>query len=122
MQVIHNEAGIYVPTEGSVYDGIITPGSGIVGIERNGGLLLYYEGNHYGASNMHEARERVMCAFGRLATRYPTVAMTWLTHENKAQFIRVGEITWPNVILFDSEKSERLFDAYMARYTMTAAC
>ncbi len=121
MQVIHDTAGIYVPTQGSIYDGLITPGSGIVGTDRDGGLLLYYEGNHYNAINMHEPRERVICAFGRLATGYPTSAMMWAMPENKAQFIRVGEITWPNIILMDSEKSTRMFDAYMARYTRAAA-
>lgn len=119
MQVIHDTATIYVPVEGTIYDNLIAPGSGIVGIEREGTLVCYYEGNLYRALNMLEGRERVICAFGRLATRYPTVAMMAVL--DKSQLIRVGEITWPKHILFDSEEAEGRFNAYMERYQRAAA-
>lgn len=118
MQLVHDTATIYVPAEGSFYDSVISPGSGIVGIEREGSLVLYYDGNHLGALNMHEGKERVVCAFGRLATRYPTIAM--MGGIAKDQFTRVGEITWPNHIRFDSEEAEARFNAYVARYQRAA--
>lgn len=53
----------------------IAPRSGIVGYEcEPGKLLLYYEGNLYGASNLKRWEERVHQAYGRLVQRYPTVA------------------------------------------------
>lgn len=119
MQVIHDTASIYVPVEGSFCDGVISPGSGIVGIERDGKLFVYYDGNHLGAMNMHAGSERVICAFGRLATRYPTIAM--MGSIDKDQLIRVGKITWPNRIRFDSAEAEGRFNDYMARYRRSAA-
>ncbi len=37
-------------------------------------LDVYYEGNLYGAVNMMRYAERCMCAHGRMAMKYPTVA------------------------------------------------
>lgn len=114
----HETATIYIPVEGSLLDMMIDPGSGIAGIRKqpSGMLVIYYEGNRFGATNMHKGCERVICAFGRLAVQYPTVAMQGVLPENEDQLIPVGEITWPNVIKFYSPDTEIKFDEYIARY------
>lgn len=114
----HEKATIYIPVEGSVLDTNIDPGSGIVGIrkEPSGMLVIYYEGNRLGAINMHAGRERVICAFGRLAVQYPTTAMRGVMPEYENQLIAVGEITWPSSIEFFSPDTEIAFDEYMAKY------
>ena len=113
----HETATIYVPVEGAVLDTNIDPGSGIVGIRKESGMLvIYYDGNRFDAINMREGRERVICAFGRLAVQYPTSAMRGVMPEYESQLIAVGEITWPNIISFYSPDTEIMFDEYMAKY------
>jgi hypothetical protein len=116
-----SHAVIYVPVERSIYDTMIDPGSGIVGAEHGHELVIYYEGNRFGASNMHDPLERVKNAFGRLATLYPTVARMSVLPNTRNQLVRVGEIFWPNVIWFDSSEARAQFDAYMKRYRRRAA-
>lgn len=114
----YDTATIYIPVEGSLLDQVIDPGSGIVGIRKRsmGMLVIYYEGNRFDAINLREGRERVICAFGRLAVQYPTVAMQGVMSENESQLIPVGEIAWPNVISFHSPEKEIKFDEYMAKH------
>lgn len=114
----HETATIYIPVEGSLLDMTIDPGSGIAGIRRqpSGMLVIYYEGNRFDAINMREGRERVTHAFGRLAVRYPTVAMQGVMPEDENQLIPVGDITWPSVIEFYSPDTEIKFNEYVARH------
>lgn len=117
----HEVATIYVPV-GVVISKTIYPGSGVVGTRTPcGTLVIYYEGNLYGAENMHEGRERVVCAFGRLAVQYPTTAMQGVMPENEDQLIPVGEITWPSTIEFFSPDTEKKFDEYIAKYRSASA-
>ncbi len=72
----------------------IASGSGIVGVQREGGYRLYFEGNLNGAVNLNSLEERIQCAAGRLFTRYPTVAMTYVPQEDAGHLHPIGEVTW----------------------------
>lgn len=74
---------VLVPKPGSMAEKIIDRGSGIVtrplpegrfptedGAER----MVYFEGNRIGAENLRTFKDRLICAAGRLHTKYPTVA------------------------------------------------
>lgn len=84
---------IYAIHAGSALDADIAPGSGVVGIPRDGGVLIFYEGNLHGASNLHDWRERVLCAAGRLFSHYPTVALRFVPQEQLADLISIGVCT-----------------------------
>lgn len=112
----HEKAVVLVPRPGSRLDREVAPGSGLVGVTHRNGTIVFYEGNLYGAMTLHQAEERVVCAFGRAATAYPTCAMSSLLPEEVFDVIRVGEISWPDKIGFDSPESKQLFDSYMSRY------
>lgn len=56
----------------------IDPGSGIVACAMYGAddqLLIYFEGNRFNASNIVSLEDRAIHAYGRMATRYPTIAL-----------------------------------------------
>lgn len=69
---------VLVPVPGSAAARQIDPGSGIVTdaspFPVAGDVRVYFEGNRYGAENLQTFEERVQCASGRLATKYPTIA------------------------------------------------
>lgn len=119
MNVAYSKATIYVPVAGSRLDHELIPGSGVVGIERNGQLVLWYEGNLYGACNMHRIEDRIVCAFGRLATKYPTSAMRGLLDDERHDLIAVGEIRWPSAIMLTDEGCQ-LLKSYACRYEHAA--
>lgn len=52
----------------------LAPGSGIVAEATEETVKVYYEGNLYGAVNLHEIDDRVLCAAGRLHDQCPTCA------------------------------------------------
>lgn len=88
------EATIYIPRGRDHLFGI-DAGSGIVGSRTANGeiVVLYYEGNRYGAVNLFKFEERIVCAAGRLFTRYPTIAMIGLSSEDvQKHFMPVGRI------------------------------
>lgn len=81
---------VYVPAPGWVTT--IDRGSGIVNDPNvwatNGGrIVVDYEGNRFGASNIVTFADRVMIAAGRHTERYPTIARSALVPES---LIRVG--------------------------------
>lgn len=67
---------VFVPAGDHPFTRHIAPRSMIVG-ERmgNGQHKIYYEGNLYGACNLNTPEEKLAAAWGRMWTRYPTVAM-----------------------------------------------
>jgi hypothetical protein len=67
---------VYVPVEGSRAASSILKGSAVVsdGVEREGRIHAWYEGNAYGAENLEDLYGRTVVAAGRLKTDYPTVA------------------------------------------------
>lgn len=73
---------VYVPSES--FDHTILPGSGIVGdFEPSiGKVTLDFEGNKWGAENLTRYVERVMHAWDRHITRYPTISRMYVrSHE-----------------------------------------
>lgn len=83
---------VLVPKPGTMAGHLIDAGSGIVAArpvtER---VEVYFEGNRFGADNLGRFAERVRCAAGRLAMRYPTIAREVLPlHE----FVEVGTFTF----------------------------
>jgi hypothetical protein len=69
------EMHILIPKPGALQREEIKAGSGIVAVERaDRSADIYYEGNLYGAENLRSYWGRLLCAAGRLAQEYPTVA------------------------------------------------
>jgi len=67
---------------GEHFAATIAAGSAIVGTGRDqdpgvlpGSIIVYYEGNLYGAANMVTFADRAMHAYWRMRDRYPTAAM-----------------------------------------------
>jgi hypothetical protein len=52
---------------------------------RHGQVVVYYEGNLYGAVNLGRYAERVRHAYWRMVENYPTVAMSVVPGEELAQ-------------------------------------
>lgn len=104
--------GVYVPVPGSRTDSRITPGSGIVGRPHDCRIHLHYEGNLYGASNLHDIHTRLLCAWGRLKDRYPTVAQTMV---DESEVVKIGEFDGTTVT-FSSGEAQRVFNDYADRY------
>lgn len=67
-------AWVVVPREGSGPDMQIGRTSGIVAQRQGDHVVVYYEGNLYGYSNLNSYTDRVKNAAGRLFKRYPTIA------------------------------------------------
>lgn len=66
---------IYIPNDNKELG--IEKGSAIVGVPVEGNLVkAYFEGNLYGAHNLHHYKERVTVAALRLRDKCPTVAMS----------------------------------------------
>src|ERR1035437_2667801 len=83
---------VYVPAEDSPLKAVIKQGSGIVGLdEEDEHVTIYYEGNVYGAMNLKTFKERIACAAGRLATKYPTVAKMRAKRE---ELVLVGQFDY----------------------------
>jgi hypothetical protein len=92
---------IYVPAELGCE--LIDHGSGIVSAtsDENIGILrvhdrvhidhviVYFEGNRYGAMNLRRWVDRVSCAADRLLTKYPTVAVACL---DRTTLLEVGTL------------------------------
>lgn len=72
---------VYVPVAGHPAVADVLPGSGIVGAPEGGHVLIDFEGNRNGASNIVTFADRVHHAAGRAATRYPTVARRLVPRE-----------------------------------------
>lgn len=84
------EATIYIPKPGSTLDKTLIPGSGIVGQRGSIGLIIFYEGNRYGAASLLTWPSRVRCAAGRMFARYGTIAKQLVLDETT--LIPVGSI------------------------------
>jgi hypothetical protein len=55
----------------------VAPGSGMTAFMGDDGrAVVYFEGNLYGASNIKTIEDKAIQAYGRMAARYPTRAMT----------------------------------------------
>lgn len=89
---MHERLAVYVPTEGAPDTlGLavkhIDRGSGIVGEDPHQGerLLVYYEGNRFGAQNIVTFADRCYFAASRLIETYPTVAQAAVPPEALTQ-------------------------------------
>lgn len=83
---------IFVPEEGSNLG--IHPGSGIVAAvdsASSGPVLIYFEGNLFGAENLKDFESRVNQAAGRQVQRYPTIAKMTVSRD---QLIEVGRFDY----------------------------
>lgn len=59
-------------------------GSAIVGEKEDSHYILHYEGNIYGAGNLETFAGKLICAAGRKATNYPTLALLAVTEAELA--------------------------------------
>lgn len=93
---MHERLAVYVPNPDAPPDAArqvesIAPGSGIVGriVQEQdpdeSPVLIYYEGNIYGAGNMVTFADRVYFAAGRMTTNAPTVALRLVRPDALAQ-------------------------------------
>lgn len=70
---------------------IIKGGSAIVGYLVNSETIhAYYEGNLYNAANLKSYEERALCAYGRLAMRYGSIAQVAVSVD---EFEVVGKLS-----------------------------
>lgn len=65
---------VYVPIAGSRAERLIDHGSGVVGSLGGDTILVDFEGNRFGASNVVTYADRVAVAASRHAVSYPTIA------------------------------------------------
>lgn len=104
---------VYVPSPDSPLRHTIRAGAGIVGTpQRNGRILIDFEGNLYDAVNMREYEQRVFHAHDRHTWRgvgYPTVARAWVDFDD---VIEIGSYspTTQKVTIFD----QPALDAWLA--------
>lgn len=83
---------LFIPSPDSTYYKVLAQGSALVGDPTDSRfgeckVLVYYEGNIYGACNLNSFAEKATCAAGRLIERYPTIAKVVLPRE---ELIEVG--------------------------------
>lgn len=100
---------IYVPTTESMglVEKTIVRGSGIVGFipdERAEQMIVYFEGNLYDAEALRQFNDRAKQAYGRMATKYPTVAKSVMP---LAMFESVGYTDGSNVVINNQEAVDR---------------
>lgn len=69
---------VFVPLKGTYLSDLVAAGSAIIKARSIGDnrVLVYYEGNVYGAENINRFEDKCMVAAGRAKDRYPTTAMT----------------------------------------------
>lgn len=79
---------IYVPAHTGRPREQIKRGSSIVGVRDLELIKVHFEGNLYGAVNLHKYVERLRSAAGRYVARYPTGAVMWT---DESTLVEVGE-------------------------------
>lgn len=101
---------VYVPvTDEATF---IARGSAIVAKsepDATGRVVVWYEGNLYGAENLKRFDERVLCAAGRAATSYPTAAIASFSSH---QLIEVGTFDYATQQLTITNRAP--LDAWLA--------
>lgn len=89
---------LFVPRPTSILATILAPGSAIVGPPAQPSdpdpLLVYYEGNIYGSSEMETFEAKARIAAGRLGTNYPTTAKTWASLRDLVEVGTFCTTTW----------------------------
>lgn len=98
---------VLVPREGTPAAGMIDRASAIVsdGRERDGSILVWYEGNRYGADNLKDFHSRTVTVAGRLASKYPTAARALFPRD---QFIEVASFSTDNLAFAEIRDPEAL--------------
>jgi hypothetical protein len=93
---------VYVPARPSHLNGVIRPGSGIVGAAdpETGRVVIDYEGNLHGAANLTTWEACVRHAAGSHRVRYPTVARTMVA---EAELVKVGELDGDEILVTDKD-------------------
>lgn len=86
------EIGIFVPRPGTIMATHLKPGSAVVGVDIGpipDSTIVYYEGNLYGAANLHSYAAKLKHALGRMRAGYPTTAKALVGRED---LVRVGRV------------------------------
>lgn len=98
---------IYIPALGTYLDRELLPKSGLVGVPAaDDRVLVYYEGNKYGAENMRTWADKLYHAADRLLWKgigYPTIAFAFVPRDD---VLMVGQLWHPErrIEIHDSEK------------------
>ena len=94
------ELAIYVPKAGTWLGKTVAKGSAVVGIPREGvdpgKVVVYFEGNVYGAENLKRYAERCLHAAERGLRRYPTLAFSEAALDD---LIPVGKFHYPEMVV-----------------------
>jgi hypothetical protein len=100
---------IYVPRNPEYLDGIIAPCSAIVsnGVIEGNRMLVHYEGNLYGASNLMEFHGRLASAAGRLTHNYATTARAMLKADEMIEVAHLDPDRRVIVEIVDADALER---------------
>jgi len=94
----------------------IAIGSAIVAGEyQDDARRVYYEGNIYGACNMHEFEDRLLVASYRLKDKAPTTSFTVDFGPDSNQFIQVGQYDLTTKVLSVSDQES--LDKWVSGYT-----
>jgi|GEM_PF-1653403 len=114
---------IVIPTNMHPASASIAKGSGIVAdLSRPDGIVVvWYEGNIYGASNLHQFEERITCAAGRAQESYPTVAKIALSRQDyNDAFAEIGKFSGlirkrtHEIVIKDTITAQQWADKYKA--------
>lgn len=93
-EVESGTVNVYVPAPGNIRLRQLAPRSALVGTPESQHVLLDFEGNLHGASNLQRYGERLQQAFWRHVRRYPTRAR-WLVEAEDV--VCVGTYTRPSL-------------------------
>lgn len=95
---------VFLPIDQTIHDHI-DRASGIVGTPEGDRVVIDFEGNRFGASNIVTFADRVMIAAGRHESRYPTIARLSV---EPASVVRVGTYDGSRKIAVDFDKLDAL--------------
>jgi len=108
---------LMVVVPGSGAKSVVDPGSGIVALKSEGFYRVYYEGNRFGASNMHSIEGRLIIAASRLLTAAPTIAFHVIAeNEFKDCYDIVGNFIYEGRTLTISEGSSKKWSDWVSKY------
>lgn len=98
------QALVVVPKAASTWSKMIVSGSAIAAFKSDAqNLVIYYEGNLYGASNLRRFEDRALIAYGRLTQRAPTIAMAVVPI---SEFVIVGHMTPERLAIQERDRLE----------------
>jgi hypothetical protein len=99
---------VVIPRAGSSLAETVATGSAVVKSihhnEDDGNVHVYFEGNVYGATNLHRFADKLQSATSRMLTRYPTVACKIVPKDDVIAIGTFDEVTGQFHVLDDAAR------------------